>query len=295
MEKWRKIVITILLFPFLLGIGLFVGLLFWLSLGVSLVIPAIIIIWLLTQERKRRLTSVTPTPPTAPGTPTPVTPATPSGGWKSWIPTIVILAVLGIAGYWLYSHGYVDTAKGYLPKSAPTVAPKFGCSSPGVNDKGNLVYVLTFNEDSTVLTTMCSLPLNATQNFSLEVVRGEIMFWNGTSSSAIGAEGVAVDSAQNGYKLEASLPLGILMTTVDGEPWLGIGKEKTYFTVTSKSLEVKNGKGKLLRSFPITLPKEPGGWGSKLSLGVNCQGKNKADQSKICTAAFEVRQEYFKK
>jgi hypothetical protein len=224
-------------------------------------------------EKKGRITT-TPTPAPAP-----------SDGWKSkFVTAIVILVFIG-AGYLLYANwAYVD---GIFLERALTVAPKFGCSSPEPN-----VYVLSFNEDSTTLTTMCSEPLTAGQKFSLEVVKGDTAFWDGKINSNVGAEGVV--SSQNAYKLEAGLPLGMLLVTVGGEPWLGIGKSKTYYKVTSNSLEVSDGTGKLLRSFPITLPKEAGGWGSKVSLAVNCQGRN-ADQSKVCTAAYEVRQEYYTK
>ncbi len=263
---------------------------FGISIGIINIILVILALFFLSiiyffYPRKNKPEIESATPPTTPAPP----PAAPSGDWKSWIPTIVILAVIVIAGYLLVANW--STVEGYFPEKTPVVAPKFGCSSPGVNDQGNLVYVLTFNEDSTTLTTMCSEPLTLGQNFSLEEVKGETLF----AGSKIGAEGTVVDISQNVYKYPTAeaYPLGMLLVTVGGEPWLGIGKNKTYFkVVASNSLEVTDEKGKLLRSFPITLPKDPGGWGSKISLATNCQGT--FENKKACSASFEVRQEYLK-
>lgn len=280
MEKWRKIVITILLFPFLLGIGLFIGLLFWLSLGISLVIPAIIIIWLFAQERALPPT----TPANTPVIPEVPTPATPSGGWNKVITAIVILALIG-AGYLMYTNwAYIE---GVLPKSAPE-PPKlsFGCGESEESSSGTWVNIIGITEGGFDSSQCFSSPLLAEgRSLSLTVTGNTTFRDNDGSSSEADADGASILAGKRGRPTGDKIPLGAVVFTVDSKTLHLLGKEK-YFQVKSGKLEVYNKKGgTLLESLPVGT--------QSLKFNVNCAGKN-ADGTPICKAGYEIRLEYSK-
>lgn len=265
--------------------------------------------WLIYQKIKLALSKkeALSTPTTViPATPTP---PTPSGGWKSWfVPAIAVLTILIIVGALFYT-GIIpipavvtDTAKGLViqMKSSPAKEEiNVGCSAQYINDAGNPEFKILFDEMGISGYAPCS-PLMNGQEFTFRVVKGKTTFFgNDKSTSEVDSKGVPDNRIERKLIGGENSPIGALMFTVQGQtPWIELSKVQ-YFKVTATDLEVYDIKGgNLTRKFPITLPPSTGGgMGSYITLRVNalCEQKNKKDNSQICTAAYEVRQEYFKK
>lgn len=301
MEKWRKIIIIILLIPFLLGISLIVGLPFWIYLLVSFGIPIAIMTWLLF-PKPVAISTTTDTTATS-TTPEIALPATQpaQSGWKKYkglmVPATAVIVFAGVV-WILFSAGYLDTgyktATGWIPAKPLAEEPlESSCSMPIFTETG-FYYNIRFDEGGYSNPGGCA-PFNESQVFSLEVIEGTTKYWNGETSSEADANGTV---GQSEYKLPGArnLPLGIVVFGIDSQPVVPLGKQKLYFKVAKTHLEVydKKDNGTLIKKIPITLPTTPGGYSSRMGLMGNslCDIKSK-DGKKTCTAAFTVRQEYY--